>query len=70
MIVTSLFLPKRFENLRVAAEEQQADLTRIVRKVPSATARVEQLLRQVISGKMGRFELFHGSSGSGKNDLP
>jgi hypothetical protein len=65
-MTTTLFLPKRYENLRDAAEEQQADLTRVVRRVPDATARIEQLLRQITSGQMGRFELFHGESGSGK----
>lgn len=65
-VTPSLFLPKRYETLRDAAEEHNADLTRIVRKVPDATARIEQLLRQVNSSRMGRFELFLGQSGSGK----
>ena len=38
----------------------------IVRKVPDATARIEQLIRQVANGGLGRFELFLGPSGSGK----
>lgn len=62
----TLNLPKRYENLRDAAQEQKADITRIVRKVPEATARIEKLLRQITNGKMGRFELLHGPSGSGK----
>ncbi|OSZ74604.1 ATP-binding protein [Hydrogenophaga sp. IBVHS1] len=62
----SLVLPKRFEYLQDVASEKQADLTQIVRKVPEATSRVEQLIRQVSSGGLGRFELFLGPSGSGK----
>lgn len=65
-MISTLVLPKRYENLQQAAEEKQADLTQIVRKVPEATARVEQLLRQVVSSGMGRFELLLGPSGSGK----
>jgi len=62
----NLRLPKRFENLQQAAEDFQADLTQIVRKVPDATARVEQLIRQVSGSEMGRFEMVLGPSGSGK----
>jgi len=62
----ALLLPKRFEYLRDAANERQADLTQIVRKVPDATARIEQLLRQVQNSGIGRFELILGPSGSGK----
>lgn len=65
-MTTTLLLPKRYENLQDAAEDKNADLTQIVRKVPEATARIEQLLRQVKNGGLGRFELFLGPSGSGK----
>lgn len=65
-MTTTLLLPKRFENLQDAAEEKQADLTQIVRKVPDATARVEQLVRHVTNSGMGRFEFLLGLSGSGK----
>lgn len=65
-MISNLLLPKRYETLQQVAEEQQADLTQIVKKVPEATARIEQLLRQVKSGGMGRFELILGPSGSGK----
>lgn len=65
-MTTTLLLPKRYENLQDAAADKKADLTQIVRKVPEATARVEQLLRQVTNGGLGRFELFLGPSGSGK----
>lgn len=61
-----LSLPKRYERLRDAAKERDADLTRIVRKIPTATARVEELVRQVLTSRMGRFELLLGKSGSGK----
>lgn len=65
-MTSTLLLPKRYEKLQDAAAEKKADLTQIVRKVPEATARVEQLLRQVANGGLGRFELFLGPSGSGK----
>lgn len=65
-MTTNLLLPKRYEKLQDAAVEKMADLTQIVRKVPDATARIEQLLRQVKSGGLGRFELLLGPSGSGK----
>jgi energy-coupling factor transporter ATP-binding protein EcfA2 len=65
-MTTTLLLPKRYEKLQDAAAEKKADLTQIVRKVPEATARVEQLIRQVSNGGLGRFELFLGPSGSGK----
>ena len=65
-MTTTLLLPKRYENLQDAAEEKKADLTQIVRKVPEATARIELLMRQVVNGGLGRFELFLGPSGSGK----
>lgn len=65
-MISNLLLPKRFESLQDAAIEKEADLTQIVRKVPNATERVEQLLRQVVNGGLGRFELFVGPSGSGK----
>lgn len=65
-MISNLLLPKRYESLQDAAVEKEADLTQIVRKVPDATARVEQLLRQVSNGGLGRFELFVGPSGSGK----
>lgn len=66
MTIPHLLLPKRYEKLQYAAVEKKADLTQIVRKVPEATARIEQLLRQVKSGGLGRFELLLGPSGSGK----
>ncbi|HVX40195.1 MAG TPA: hypothetical protein VHB25_11530 [Gemmatimonadaceae bacterium] len=64
--IHNLFLPKRFERLRDLAEESAADLTRIVRKVPDATQRIERLLKTVRDGGLGRFEVFLGASGSGK----
>lgn len=65
-MTTNLLLPKRYEKLQNVAAEKEADLTQIVRKVPDATARVELLMRQVVNGGLGRFELFLGPSGSGK----
>lgn len=65
-MTTNLLLPKRYENLQDAAKDNEADLSQIVRKVPDATARIEQLIRQVANGGLGRFELFLGPSGSGK----
>lgn len=66
MSITTLLLPKRYEKLQQAAEKTQADLTQIVRKVPDATARIEQLIRHTTNSGIGRFELILGPSGSGK----
>lgn len=65
-MITNLLLPKRYEKLQDIASERKADLTQIVRKVPDATARIEDLLRQVKGGGLGRFEVLLGPSGSGK----
>jgi hypothetical protein len=62
----TLTLPKRYERLRDLAEESSADLTRIVRRVPEATQRIERLFKTVRDGGLGRFEVFLGTSGSGK----
>ncbi len=61
-----LVLPKRFEALERQAKTREADISRIVHKVEDATTRVENLLRQVRDGGIGRFEVFLGKSGSGK----
>lgn len=61
-----LRLPKRYEVLEREAKDQDYDITRIVQRVDSAASRIETLLRQVRDGGVGRFELFHGASGSGK----
>ncbi len=61
-----LKLPKRYETLEREAEEQDSDIKRIVRRVDRAASRIETLLRQVRDGGVGRFEFFHGASGSGK----
>lgn len=66
MAISTLLLPKRYERLQKAAENTQADLTQIVRKVPDATARIEQLIRHTQNSGIGRFELILGPSGSGK----
>jgi ABC-type Fe3+/spermidine/putrescine transport system ATPase subunit len=64
--VENLRLPKRYEALEREAQENEADLARIVHRVDAAAERVETLLRQVRDGGLGRFELFLGQSGSGK----
>lgn len=61
-----LVLPKRFEALEQQAKSRAADITRIVHKVDDAATRIEDLLRQVRDGGIGRFEVFLGKSGSGK----
>lgn len=64
--IARLVLPKRFEVLAREAEAQSADLGQIVYRVEPAARRVEQLLRAVRDGGVGRFEFFLGASGSGK----
>lgn len=64
--IPRLILPKRFEVLERQAQEQSADLGQIVYRVDPAARRIEQLLRAVRDGGVGRFELFLGKSGSGK----
>jgi len=61
-----LRLPKRFEALEREAKNTGADISQIVQRIDSATARIETLVRQVRDGGLGRFELFLGKSGSGK----
>jgi len=61
-----LVLPKRFEVLEQEATAKNADLKQLVHRVDDAANRIDQLLRQVKDGGVGRFELFLGASGSGK----
>jgi hypothetical protein len=62
----ALILPKRFEALQRQAQTHDADISKIVHRVDDAATRVEDLLRQVRDGGVGRFEVFLGKSGSGK----
>jgi hypothetical protein len=64
--IPPLVLPKRFEALQRQAQSQDADISRIVYRVDDAATRVEDLLRQVRDGGIGRFEVFLGKSGSRK----
>lgn len=61
-----LRLPKRFEDLEREISKMDSDISQIVQKVDTAAARIEKLIRQVRDGGLGRFELFLGTSGSGK----
>ena len=61
-----LLLPKRYEALQEQAESKHASIAKIVYRVDDAATRVEDLLRQVRDGGIGRFEVFLGKSGSGK----
>lgn len=54
----NLRLPKRYERLQTIATQRALDITKIVRKVPDATSRVERLLKSVRDGGLGRFEFF------------
>ena len=65
-VLPALVLPKRFEALQRQAKTHDADISRIVHRVDDAANRVENLLRQVRDGGVGRFEVFLGKSGSGK----
>ncbi|MFS4418768.1 ATP-binding protein [Maribacter sp. 2307ULW6-5] len=61
-----LVLPKRFEILERQVNEKGGEISKIVRKIDSASAHLESLLGKVSVGGTGQFQLFVGESGSGK----
>ncbi|MEZ6143609.1 MAG: hypothetical protein R3B84_23845 [Zavarzinella sp.] len=61
-----LVLPKRYEALEREARDSDLELSRIIQRIDTAANRIENLLRQVRDGGLGRFELVLGKSGSGK----
>ncbi|MEQ9414898.1 MAG: hypothetical protein RIF39_13760, partial [Cyclobacteriaceae bacterium] len=61
-----LILPKRFEILERKVEEIGGEISKIVRKIDSASTHIEDLLGKITVGGTGQFQLFVGESGSGK----
>ena len=61
-----LKLPKRFEILERQMKNLGGELSKVVRKIESASDHVEDLLSKINVGGTGQFQLFEGESGSGK----
>lgn len=61
-----LILPKRFERLKEEAIKAGIEPQTVVERVSTASERIETLLRKVQDSGTGQFEVFFGSSGSGK----
>jgi len=61
-----LVLPKRFEILERQVHERGGEISKIVRRIDSASKHVESLLGKITVGGTGLFQLFVGESGSGK----
>lgn len=65
--VKSLNLPGRFEKLETESREAGSDLAGIIERVDSACAEIETVLREIKTGGIGRLQVLHGHSGSGKS---
>jgi len=61
-----LKLPSRFEMLQREVDEQGLGIETIVRKVDTAHEEVENLLKQIQIGSIGKFKFFLGKTGAGK----
>lgn len=61
-----LNLPIRYEVLRRKAEQENADISRIVQRVESANQHIQELFLGMQQTGVSRFEVFYGASGSGK----
>lgn len=61
-----LKLPPRFEILKQEIEDLGLDINQIVFDVHNANKEIEDLLKAVKFGSIGKFRLFLGNSGSGK----
>jgi energy-coupling factor transporter ATP-binding protein EcfA2 len=61
-----LRLPKRFEILERQINEMGGEISKVIRKIDSASTHVEDLLSKINVGGTGQFQLFEGESGSGK----
>jgi hypothetical protein len=64
--VADLKLPGRFEKLAEASRAMGCDLASIIQRVDPACTEVDTLLREVSSSGLGRLQILHGLSGSGK----
>jgi hypothetical protein len=64
-----LNLPKRYEVMQRLAKQAGATPNGLLQADPAAGARITTLLSQIKTGGLGRFEIFLGSSGSGKSSF-
>lgn len=62
----TLVLPKRYEVLERAAKQSAVALSSIIRPVPESAEHIDQLLRELEIGHVGKLELICGKAGSGK----
>ncbi|WP_330959332.1 hypothetical protein [Photobacterium sp. 53610] len=62
----SLILPKRYEVLENVADKNSVSLSSIIKKIPESSKHIDQLLREISIGNVGKLELINGKSGSGK----
>jgi hypothetical protein len=65
--IKSLNLPGRFEKLETESREAGSDLAGIIERVDSACTEIETILREIKTGGIGRLQVLHGYSGSGKS---
>lgn len=65
--VQTLNLPGRFEKLETESRTVGSDLAGIIERVDSACTEIEIVLREVKTSGIGRLQIFHGLSGSGKS---
>lgn len=61
-----LSLPIRYEVLRRTAEDENADISRIVERVEKANSHIQNLFLNMQQTHVSRFEVMFGASGSGK----
>jgi len=61
-----LNLPGRFEKLESESQRTGCDISGIIQPVDSACIEIETILREVHTSGIGRLQILHGVSGSGK----
>jgi len=64
--VKDLNLPGRFEKLESASKGAGVDMSGIIQRVDAACREIEIVLREVRTSGLGRLQILHGTSGSGK----
>jgi hypothetical protein len=64
--VNTLNLPGRFEKLETESRNTGSDLAGIIERVDNACTEIEIVLREVKTSGIGRLQILHGHSGSGK----
>ena len=64
--INDLKLPGRFEKLQEATKAMGCDLASIIQRVDAACIEIDTLLREIAASGLGRLQILHGLSGSGK----